>query len=203
MRLWAIILLLSSSAFAGSDNFSSHIQTASDSKQNMNTRWSALFKAAHFSEAQDLIQLKKFLKSKEWYMRNAAILALQKINPVEAVIEAKMLLNDKALVVRSAAVDIISRNLNSENKKILIEEMGKSYNFHKQKGLWIRKQILQNIATTADIQDRDIFAKALFDSDSEISEISANVLEKITGQQIDKANFVERWKALVKEKNWL
>ncbi len=203
MRLIFLLLLYSAQTFAAVDNFTTHVAMASNNKLGMNIRWNALIKAADFAGAEHLVQIRNFTLNKDWYMRNAAMIALLKINPVEAMIEAKKLLRDKALVVRSAAVDVMGRNLTSEHKKILAEELNKTYNFHKKNSLWIRKQIIEKLASSANSEDRHVFVKNLFDSDKEISHISAKTLEKITGQYVGDVKFVEKWKALVKQNNWL
>lgn len=202
MRFIFFLFTFSLKSFALENTFSSQIEMASNNKLGMNSRWSSLVKAADFASADQLKQIRNFVNSKEWYLRNAAMIALFKINPDEAVVEAKKLLQDKALVVRSAAVEIISQNLTYSHKKLLVEELNKPYNFHKKNSLWIRKQIIEKLFTSAEIQDRDIFAKNLFDQDKEISQISAKALERITGRQISDVGFVEKWKIIVKQNNW-
>ncbi|MEK6629005.1 MAG: hypothetical protein AABY53_10295 [Bdellovibrionota bacterium] len=206
MRFTLFLLIFSLKSFAVENKFSTYIDMASNNKLGMNSRWSSLVNAAGIaadgSDEDQLKQIKNFVNSKEWYLRNAAMIALSKINPLEAMIEAKKLLRDKALVVRSAAVEIISQNLTDEHKKLLIAELSKPYNFHKKNSLWIRKQIIEKLSTTAEMKDREVFAKSLFDQDKEISHISAKALERITGMQINETGFIRKWKIIVKENNW-
>lgn len=188
---------------ANAESFLSYIRMASDENLGMNKRWSSLISAASLSDSKNIDQIRSFTSNKQWYMRNASLIALFKADPSIAVIEAKKLLKDKALVVRSAAVEVVSKNLTSEHKKVLEEEFMKNYNFHKNSSLWIRKQIIEKLSSTAGRQDRDFFAKNLFDTDKDVSLISAKTLEKITGLSVEAPDVVEKWKALVKEKNWL
>jgi len=203
MRYFFLLCLFSAQSFATADKFASYISVAADRKSGMNLRWKALLSAADIASADQFKQIKNFVLSKDWYMRNAAIIALAKINSAEALIEAKKLLQDKALVVRSAAVEIVAQNLTQEHKKVLAAELQKSYNFHKKSSLWIRKQIIEKLSSSADIQDLDIFVKNLFDADKEVSLISAKTLEKITGQRVDDFKYIENWKALVRQNDWL
>ena len=136
-------------------------------------------------------------------MRNASLIALKKVNHNEAEAIAKKLLSDKALVVRSAAVEVMADNLNEENKKALMAELNQSYNFHKKNSLWIRKQIANHLMLVAQDSDRDFFVKNLFDHDRTIAEICAAALEKITGINIGGADSVEKWKKTVATKKWL
>lgn len=176
---------------------------ASDKKISMSNRWSALLKASESADSSHVSQFRKFISNQEWYMRNAALIALSKLNPEVAKEEAKKLLFDKALVVRSAAVDVIAKDLTPDTKKILEAELNKSYNFHKKSSLWIRKQIMQKLSAAAEKNDRDFFVKILFDADQEISLISAKALQKITGHVVEGPGVIEKWKVLVKEKQWL
>lgn len=193
--------------WAGTTGFSYYIDRASNNKLDMNARWRALIKAGDLTNVgvtpKQINQIKFFSSDKDWYMRNASLIALAKINSVEASVEAKKLLNDKSLVVRSAAVDILAKSLTAEHKKILAEEFNKPYNFHKKSSLWIRKQIIEKLIVFADIKDRHFFVNSLFDSDVEIAQLSAKALEKITGQQVGDIKSIEKWQSIVKKNNWL
>ena len=207
MRFIFVLLFYSMNVVAGATGFSSYIDIASNKNLDMNSRWRALIKAgdSYHDEltTSQIQQIKIFTSNKDWYMRNASLIALSKVDSNQAVVEAKKLLNDKSLVVRSAAVDILSEKLTLENKKILVEEFNKPYNFHKNRSLWIRKQILERLIAFADVKDRHFFVKGLFDSDLEIAKLSGKVLEKITGQQVDDVRFIEKWQSIVKKNKWL
>ena len=209
MRFILISLFFVVQGYADVDEFTTNINSAANNKLGMSSRWGALIKAAkvasvdHHEHPKQLDQIRKFSDSKEWFMRNASLVALSKISPEVAMTEAKKLLYDKSLVVRSAAVEIISTNLSKENKTILASEMTKTYNFHKTSSLWIRKQIVEKMSLAASLSDRDFFIKRLFDTDSEIAHMSARILTKITGETIEGSRVVEKWQALVKQNKWL
>jgi|GEM_PF-2945791 len=207
MQLFFLVLLIFFESLALANEFNSYVEKASDRKSGMNIRWNSLLRAAEIASetaSEDQIrQIIKFVNSNEWYMRNAALISLVKINPQRALTQAKKLLNDKALVVRSAAVEVVAQNLTPEHKKVLASELHKSYNFNKKSSLWIRKQIIEKLSLAAGIQDRDIFIKNLFDTDNDVSQISAKTLEKITGQVVNEVKYVEKWRAIVKQNNWL
>lgn len=203
MRTMLLILLFAMQTYASVDDFSSYINSASDNKLNMSSRWGALIQAAKFANLEQINQIRKFSSDKNWYMRNASLIALRKINPTAAMAEAKKLLMDKALVVRSAAVEIIATDLNAENKSLLAIEMSKVYNFNKSSSLWIRKQIVEKLSLSAEPTDRDFFIKSLFDTDKEIAQLSAETLSKITGEIVVGSGLVEKWQTIVKQKKWL
>lgn len=198
-----LAVALSMCAVAQADNFASYMRTASDHKQSMNARWGALVKAASQATPQQLDEIRKFSEHKDWYMRNAALVALRQVSLNEARSEARRLVTDKALVVRSAAVDVLTENLMAEDKDLLITELNKPYNFNKKSSLWIRKQIVEKLSAVAAAGDKSFFAKTLFDADKGIAEISVRTLAKLTGQPLDQDISIQKWQNLAKEKNWL
>lgn len=197
------LCILQSTSYAGAADFTQHMRSAADKKQAMQSRWIALLKAAQLaSTAEQVVQLQKFSKDELWYMRNASLVALQKVNRQVAEQTAQLLIKDKALVVRSAAVDVLAENLNEQNKLILRSELNQPYNFNKKSSLWIRNQIIEKLKARADESDRDFFVKGLYDSDTQIALHSAQALEKITGQRPGKGSAVEGWKEIVKRNKW-
>jgi HEAT repeat protein len=198
-----LVFCIGSASYAAVDEFTGYINSAADTNQTMNVRWKALLMAAGLATNQQIDSIKIFTQKEEWYMRNAALVALKKVDFQVALEEARKLLQDKALVVRSAAVDVMAENLIEQDKQLLIQELNKPYNFNKKSSLWIRKQIVEKISAIAGQADRSFFAKNLFDSDKEVAEVSARALEKITGRQVDDVKFVEKWKSIAKENNWL
>ncbi|AGH96001.1 hypothetical protein [Pseudobdellovibrio exovorus] len=204
MRQMIVVLLLGLYAGAAhTANFQTYINSAGNKQLNMNERWSSLVKAAEVATAGQLGQIKEFSDHSEWFMRNAALVALKKINQQEARQEARKLIKDKALVVRSAAVDILAEDLvASDDRRLLMEELNQDYNFNKKSSLWIRQQILEKLSDTATASDRQFFAKTLFDADKNLAELSARTLAKIDGQGSETKS-LQQWQKLVKERNWL
>lgn len=184
-------------------DFGSQITIAKNTKLPMSARWQALIKAADVATYAQIEQIKSFAKSKEWYMRNASLVALEKINVNHAMNEAQFLLKDKALVVRSAAVDVLSRKFTRENRNLMAAELSKPYNFSGKQSLWIRPKIFNLIAEKATTDDRAFFTKYLFDTDTKIARSAAATLEKITNVSFADKNKVSDWQAYVKKNNWL
>ena len=204
-KLWFVLVLFCNSLQVSADvkkEFQDYIDMAANQNLNMNSRWTSLIRSVEYAEKEHLDEVRKFTQDKEWYMRNAALIALVKADKDLAIIEAKKLIKDKALVVRSAAVEVLFQNFNEEHKKILIGEMDQGYNFNKKKSLWIRRQIIDKLSLNSDSGDRSFFVKYLFDDDKSVAQISAKSLEKITGTQLQSKKFVESWRSHVKEKNW-
>lgn len=155
--------------------------------QAMETRWKALTLAAYLGKDRALSVLEANLKSSEWFMRNAALVGLRIHHPVKAQNAAKALLKDKALVVRSAAVEVMGSNLDSKTRDLLWEEMEASYNFRKSQSLWIRGQILSQLAQFPQEREMGLFVKALKDKDSSMHAGAIGALEKITQKNLGTA----------------
>jgi hypothetical protein len=186
--------------------FADYIKTAANSTLGMSQRWGALLKAADLARREQIAEIQKFSQANEWYMRNASLVALQKADLKSALTTAKVLVQDKALVVRSAAVDVLANNLDSKTKNLLKGELNKAYNFNRKSSLWIREQIVEKLAAVARIEDRDFFVKNLNDSDKKVALISAQALEKITGRPVnptEQTQYLKKWKALAEANRWL
>ncbi len=210
MKIGIVTALLCSSFLAHAaipkleeKDFNSLIETAANQQLSMNERWQSLVRAGQIVQPQQIAKIQQFAKSNEWFMRNASLIALEAVNSSYANDQAKQLLQDKALVVRSAAVKMLAKKNSLENRQLLAAELAKPYNFSRQKSLWIRAQIMEQIANTATADDRHLLARYLFDSDTNVAAVSAKALEKISSVQFTGADQVKKWQAYVKKNNWL
>lgn len=183
-------------------NFSSQIARAKNQSLPMAQRWNALIRSAESADGEQIKQVLEFAKSKDWYMRNALLVALDKMGTDLVYENAKVLLSDKALVVRSAAVDILTRLESQEVRGLLAKELNKNYNFVGKKSLWIRSQIMKNLVKKPYQSEREYFSKLLFDNDKEISSMSMQALEKISAVHFDGDKALDSWKKFVKEQRW-
>lgn len=183
-----------------SQNFSIYHDQALDPKNTMDKRWQAVFSAAHAASATDLNKIKSFTDRPEWFIRNAALLALNKVDRPTAEITAKKLISDKALVVRSAAVDVLADNSLERNRALLSSELSKPYNFNKKVSLWIRPQIMEKLAKSAKLDQKKFFAGYLYDRDPQVVQYSMNALESITGITYSGAQRLSSWKNYVRNK---
>jgi HEAT repeat protein len=93
-------------------------------------------------KAESIADVKRALKSNQWFMRNAGLIALNSINPDLAFDEAKKQLDDPALVVRSAAVDLLSKHKSQEKgaevRELLWKELHAKRNKVKSKKYLMR-----------------------------------------------------------------
>lgn len=184
-------------------NFSSLLQAASNRQLSISERWQSLVRAGQIAKPEEIAKIQDFAKSSDWYMRNASLVALESINTSYAMEQAKILIQDKALVVRSAAVTMLSKKNTLEVRQLLAAELSKQYNFSGKQSLWIRPQIMQQMAKTATQDDRRFLARHLFDSDAAVAKQSAVALEKISSVQFSGLDQVKLWQNHVKKNGWL
>lgn len=160
------------------------LKLAFDESQTMPQRWKALHLGAYLKGPLAKSDLTKALKHDQWFMRNAALIAFEKLYPKEVPKVAKSLLQDKALVVRSAAVEVMSRRLDDEGRDLFWDELEKSYNFRNSQSLWVRSQIVEALAKAPEKREKPIFAKLLRDKDTRLHFYSIIALEKLSGKKL-------------------
>lgn len=155
--------------------------------------------AASLRKEKATPDLLKASKDSQWYMRNAAMVALAEYNPPVSQKVAKRLIKDKALVVRSAAVDILAKGTDAEARRLLWQEINKDYNFKNNKSLWIRPQIVAILSEKPVPSELSSFQTLLQDSELNIQLLAIQGLEKITGvklgdSQTAPSQLVQMWK---------
>lgn len=168
----------------GNQYYSNFISVAFNEAQPMSLRWRALMAAAETQGVKSTDDLLKAGDHKQWYMRNAALVALAGVNPPQATRLAQKLLKDKALVVRSAAVEALEKSPTPEIRDLLWEELNQGYNFKNQQSLWIRYQIVGVLAKQPLDHERKLFAQLLSDKDSRVQLPAVRGLEKLTGVRL-------------------
>ena len=187
----------------GDQFYKSFIDVAFSETQPMSMRWRALMAAAEARGVKATDDILKAGEHKQWFMRNAALVALLEVNPDQATKLAQKLLKDKALVVRSAAVGALEKNPSLEVRDLLWDELNQSYNFKNQQSLWIRHQIVGALAQKPRDHEVKLFAKLLSDKDARVQLPAVRGLEKLTGVRLGEANskpnsLVGLWKDYVK-----
>ena len=150
------------------------------SKESMYTRWSALISLAHTQPAALAKPvILKALKHSEWFLRNAGLLALEHVDADLSLQQADDLLDDPALVVRTAAVDLIQRQKADNYKFRLLEKLNAPDSFHKHSSLWIRAHIVSALAGFAEPGEEPFFTSLLKDPDTRIHPFASKALKKL------------------------
>lgn len=185
--------------------FISEYKKAANVALPMSQRWAALQKASAQASGDEFFKVMAFGDDKDWFMRNASLVALDKSGSDMVYDQAKKLMTDKALVVRSAAADILMRLNNDAVKKIFSAELEKKYNFNGRNSLWIRKQMMTHLIKNPTITERDFYVRYLNDQDPEIAVLSTRALEKITRIRFTAANdkdLITQWKKAAQQEKW-
>ncbi len=169
------------------DFYKDYIAVAFSEAQSMRLRWRALMMAAETRREKATPDLLKAATHKQWFLRNAALVALSEFNNSEAQKLAKNLLKDKALVVRSAAVDVLQVNPRPEVRDLLWEEMSEKRNFRNKESLWIRAQIVEALAQKPSDHELKMFTKLIDDKDERVQSAAVGGLEKLTGVSLGEA----------------
>ncbi len=171
---------------AGAETYQQLKAKAFSDQEEMAIRWNSFMQMVKMKKAESIPDVKKALKSNQWFMRNAGLIALDSINPELAFDEAKKQLEDPALVVRSAAVDIISKNKSqkkiAEVRELLWKELHAKRNKVKSRSLWIRPQIGQYLAQNPQASERDKFLGLADEKDVEVKAYAEKSLEKLQSQ---------------------
>ena len=178
------------------DSYKSLSGIAFSSKYKLGQRWRSMAVIAkNFpkSKATD-----KGLKHKQWFIRNSALLGLEQGHKKMAKAWAAKYLNkDASLIVRSAAVDILSKSPSPETKKILRANIDNKLNFRKGKPLWVRKNILQaiyNMSTKSDLPNMMSMLKKS-KIDEQHSKFLLEALPRVSGHSINSTPFDSEKKA--------
>lgn len=188
----------------GEKFYDSFIVIAFDEAQTMNVRWKALMAAAEARGEKATADLIKAGNDSQWYMRNAALIALSEVNPSQGQKLAQKLIKDKALVVRSAAVEVLDKNATSEVRDLLWDELNQNYNFKGMQSLWIRHQIVEVLAKKPQDHELKIFADLLSDKDPRVQWPAVSGLEKLTGTKLGlsttkQPELIGLWKNYIKK----
>lgn len=151
--------------------------------EDYRVRWKSLILAAQIEGAKAGLFLDRAVKAPEWYIRNAGLLAYQDVLPKKAKVIAEKLLNDKALVVRSAAVQVLAQSMDESVRETLWDQIGNAKNFRKKQSLFIRGQILSVLAQDPREKEIPLYMKHLNESDTRLHSPAIAALERVTARK--------------------
>ncbi len=108
---------------------------------SLQTRWKAVTTLGrlNFTKAKPILE--KALRHNEWFIRNAALIASRNGDRAFALAWSERLLQDSALVVRTAAVQNLVELNAKELGPVLWERLFAQENFKGGQSLWIRHHI--------------------------------------------------------------
>jgi HEAT repeat protein len=164
------------------------IETAFDSKQQLRLRWRALTTMGKVDALYFQKELERALKSREWFIRNAALIAILNADRSTAVKWSTEMLKDSSLMVRTQAVRNLVGLEAKESEPALWRELWNRQNFRKKESLWIRAHVAEALARIADAGHRKEFERLLLDPDPRLHRWAVLGLEKATGLKLSSSN---------------
>jgi hypothetical protein len=175
-------------------------QTAFDKKNGLQTRWRALTTMGRLDPIFFRKELDQALKSSEWFMRNAALIALQTDERPRAVEWSMRLIDDPALVVRTQAVRNLIQLDAREMQAKLWERIFSLKNFRGKESLWVRVHLAEALASFATPGSGTRgFQRLLMDDDDRLHKWAILGLENAAGYRLgDKNEPIE-----VRRQQWL
>lgn len=150
---------------------------------SLTSQWRAVVQLGTYYPQRSRHFLLKLSRSKDWYFRNASLLSLKVSAPKTAIIVAERLLNDSALVVRTAAVQTLFELKSKKSISKLWKSLDSRENFRKGKSLWVRAHIMRALAEFAGDHEIQKFARYLNDKDKKVQVWAVRGIERITGTQ--------------------
>ena len=188
----------------GASGYKNLISLMNDETAPMEARWRAVTAMGRIGGKLSMPELKQALHSKVWFLRNAALVSSVQIDREQALSWAKELMSDKALVVRSAAVDVMTDLKDLKSKNILWQKLNAKENFRGKQSLWIRRKIVESLSQIEERGSEQKFVALLSDKDESLYPPAIRALERITSQKlgrIDEAPKAKRlqWQAWLKQ----
>ena len=153
-------------------------EIAFDQQVQITERWRSLVSLGRLEPQSKALE--KAVQHKDWFMRNAGLLALSYGPRKRALRWSRKLLDDPALVVRSAAVKVIRDLKAKEMESVLWSKLRSKENFKSGEGLWIRKNIVETLGDFSYPGQEVKFIQLLHDKDARVHGAAISALEKIT-----------------------
>jgi HEAT repeat protein len=153
----------------------------------MELRWRAVTAAGRLGGRESVPELERAIKRNEWYLRSAALVALQAADRNEAIKWSKKLLSDKALVVRSSAVTALVDLNDVSSTQLLWQKLYAKENFKGSQSLFIRRRIIEALTKLAQPGSEGKFVEALADKDTALHGPAIAALERLTQEHLGSA----------------
>ena len=161
-----------------------------DRQQSLEVRWRALTVLPYLDKQVGQQNIERALAGNEWYLRNAAAVALPALERGYAVETSAKLLSDPALVVRTAAAQNLLRLNGREKESLLWEKLYSRENFHNGESLWVRRHIVRALAEFARSGTEAKFVALLSDKDARLHPFAIRALERLTGKKLNRSNWL-------------
>lgn len=164
------------------EQYFTHLKNIFYSKKiDESVKWKALMSMARLYPKKSRYVIRRALKSKGWFMKNAGLIALEITDSKKSLLYARQFLEHPSLVLRTAAVDLIRRQKATQYIPVLWKKLYAKESFRKGKGLWIRRNIVMALSELTDAKDKERFIALLSDSDSKVYNLALMTLNQWGG----------------------
>ncbi len=161
------------------------VDVAFDKERDDSQRWRSLIALSVQDGDQSVQHLSSAVLSDEWFMRDAALLAMGAVDTDLALEWArKLIITDPSMLVRTTAVKIIKQNGSKADIPVLSKAIHNKQNFRHGRSLWIRRHIAEAISYL-DKSSYTEMLKLLDDDDTRVNQVALKALEEITGHKPD------------------
>ena len=161
------------------------VDVAFDKKRDDSQRWRSLIALSVQNGDQSIEHLSSAVLSNEWFMRDAALLAMGAVDTNLALEWArKLVISDPSMLVRTTAVKIIKQNGSKGDIPVLSKAISNKRNFRHGRSLWIRRHIAEAISSL-DKSSYTEMLRLLDDEDARVTQVALRALEDITGHKPD------------------
>ena len=161
---------------------------AFDTNSGLQLRWRALTTMGRMGADHFRKEFERALTSRDWYMRNAALIALQNGEREFALKWSTRLLDDPALVVRTQAVRNLIQLDGREAEGKLWSQVFSRSNFRGGESLWVRAHLAEALARFTSPGQAKKFERLLLDPDKRLHKWAIMGLENTTGIRIGGKN---------------
>lgn len=155
-----------------------------DRSQSLDVRWKSLTSLVYIDKIMGQEAVESALAGNEWYLKNAAALALPQLRRDYAIKKSAELLSDPALVIRTAAAQNLHKLKGYEKESLLWEKINAKENFKNGESLWVRRHIAMALADLAKPGREALFIELLKDKDSRLHPLAIKGLARLRGQDL-------------------
>jgi HEAT repeat protein len=159
-------------------------RSAFDKKNTLQTRWRAITTMGRIDPGTFRKDIDRAIASGDWYMRNAALIALQSDERPRAIQISMKLLDDPALVVRTQAVRNLIQLEAREAEPRMWQKIFSEKNFRGKESLWVRVHLAEALAGFATPGHLKSFQRLLMDPDERLHKWAILGLENTTGVKL-------------------
>jgi HEAT repeat protein len=150
-------------------------------KQNsVDIRWRALTALGNLSPKSFRWEIEAALKSREWFMRSAGLLAVMHDERERAISWSEKALKDPSLVVRTQGVKNLIQLEAQQTRENIWQNIYAQDNLRPQ-SLWVRSYMAEALAKWARPGDQKRMLKLMMDRDPNVQRWAVLGLERATG----------------------